>query len=77
MDRRARSKSSRFRRFMSVHNCGQLLSSEALKAKGDFEEAQEQRNDTMRQLKNVMGDNLNSGEIDEAFFDRFVLFCYR
>jgi hypothetical protein len=51
--------------------------SEVLKAKGDFEEAQERRSDTMRQLRNVMGEDLNSGEIDEAFFDRFVLFCHR
>jgi hypothetical protein len=48
-----------------------------LKAKGDFKEAQELRSDTMHQLRNVMGEDLNSGEIDEAFFDQFVLFCHR
>lgn len=48
-----------------------------LKAKGAFEEAQQLRRDTMDQLSSVVGDKLEGMEIDEAFFDQFVLFCHR
>jgi hypothetical protein len=48
-----------------------------LKANGVFEEAQQLRWDTMDQLTSIMGDDLEGMDIDEAFFDRFVLFCHR
>jgi hypothetical protein len=48
-----------------------------LKANGIFEEAQQLRRDTMHQLKSIMGEDLESMDINEAFFDRFVLFCHR
>ena len=51
--------------------------SEVLRAKGENEDARELRCDTMDQFRNVIGEELESVEIDEAFFDRFVLFCHR
>jgi hypothetical protein len=48
-----------------------------LKAKGAFEEAQQLRRDTMDQLRGIVGEELEVMEIDEAFFDQFVLFCHR
>ena len=51
--------------------------SEVLRAKGENEDAKALRRDTMDQLRNVIDEELESVEIDEAFFDRFVLFCHR
>ena len=51
--------------------------SEVVEEMGDLEEAQKLRFDVMQQLKNLKGGNIEGVEIDEAFFDQFVLFCHR
>ena len=65
----------------SVHVGAQLRTafvlSRVLQAKGEIERAQELRQDTMHQLGKAMGEDIGSMEIDETFFDQFVLFCHR
>ena len=51
--------------------------SAVLEEKGIFEEAQKLRRDTMDQVRSIMKEDVEVGDIDEAFFDQFVLFCHR
>ena len=48
-----------------------------LEANGIVKEAQQLRRDTMLQLENVLGKGLEGMDVNEAFFDQFVLFCHR
>jgi hypothetical protein len=51
--------------------------STVLEENGVFEEAQELRRDTINQARSIMSKDLEVMQIDEAFFDQFVLFCHR
>lgn len=68
-------------RASSVHLGAQLRTAFVLAAvleeNGVFEEAQELRRDTMDGLKGIVSKGIESAQIDEAFFDQFVLFCHR
>lgn len=48
-----------------------------LEANGGIEEGRQLRYDTMDQLRSIMHEDLQSVEIDETFFDQYVLFCHR
>jgi hypothetical protein len=65
----------------SVHVGAQLRTAfvlaGVLEANSIVEEAQQLRRDTMLQLENVMGKGLEGMDVNEAFFDQFVLFCHR
>jgi hypothetical protein len=68
-------------RASSVHLGAQLRTafvlSAVLEENGVSEEAQELRRDTMNQLKSIVSKGTENAQIDEAFFDQFVLFCHR
>jgi hypothetical protein len=51
--------------------------STVLEENGVFEEAQELRRDTINQARSIMSKDVEVMQIDETFFDQFVLFCHR
>lgn len=48
-----------------------------LEANGGIEEGRQLRYDAMDQLRSIVHEDLQSVEIDETFFDQYVLFCHR